>query len=198
MGATFDIEDQRALQAAFDAIANKALARATRTTLNRTATSVRSQISRRVRDTINLKASDIKDAVSIERARGSRVDRMKATVTIKDIPIPLEKYGARPRRIKTSRGIRTAASVKVKKSGSRRVIPGAFFAPLKFGSGLGLFGRRNKTDRRTKKLYGPSIRQLFKSKRFYKPILDFAAQQYRKEFEARYQEFLKQELGKVK
>lgn len=196
MGGKFSVEDNAAIAAFFEKIGKKALARATKNSLNKTAVSVRAQISIKAREEITLKASDIKDAVQIERAKGSNPEQMRATVTIEDQPIPLEQYGGRPRTVKTNRGPRIGVTVKVKKSGTRAVVGRGFIAAMRYSKGI--FVRRADGSREVKRAYGPSIRQLFQAEDFARSIMEYAAKRFESEFASSYQEFLRQEMSKGK
>lgn len=64
--------------------------------------------------------------------------------------------------------VQAGASVKVKRSGNRKRMPGAFFLPLRRGAGklggngMGVFIRTGKGKADIKHLYGPSVDQIFR------------------------------------
>lgn len=120
------------------------LVKAGQRAINRAAAAANTELSRRVRARVNLKASSIKDVVTITRASGATV---RATMKVKTKGISLREYGAR----QVARGV----SVRVLKDEGRKVVDGAFFVE-KFGGHV--FMRKGKERKPIQKLFGPSVR----------------------------------------
>ena len=95
-----------------DAATNKAAARA----LNRAATTVRAEASREIRKEYNIKASEIRKEMSIQRATPSR---LVSAVKAKGRRLTLLRFNARQNR--------TGVAVTIKK-GRRQTIKSAFIA----------------------------------------------------------------------
>ena len=101
-----------------DAATNKAAARA----LNRAATTVRAEASREIRKEYNIKASEIRKEMSIQRATPSR---LVSAVKAKGRRLTLLRFNARQNR--------TGVAVTIKK-GRRQTIKSAFIARGKGGN----------------------------------------------------------------
>jgi hypothetical protein len=98
--------------------------------LNRTATGVRTDVSRHIRSILNVRAQDVNKRLSIRRAaRGEGT----ADIVIGARGLPLLAFGAR----QTRKGV----SVKVLRRGGRKLVRGAFIATMKSGH-RGVFVRR--------------------------------------------------------
>lgn len=141
-------------------VADKAVTRA----LNKTAAQTRTEASKQIRAAgYNLKASVIKQAISIDRATAAQV---RASVRAIGKPIPIINYDARP--------VQNGVTVAVKNG--RKLLPGAWLLTLP-GGHRGVFERDpRKTPRRVKyqkdgkwtskvlpirEVYGPSIPAAF-------------------------------------
>jgi hypothetical protein len=140
--------------------------------INKTATSVRAEAARRVRETINLKAAEIKDAMTLTKAvDGAGFKDLKAVITVKGRPVPLVKFDAKARNVKSARGARVGVTVKVKKE--RKLVGGGFLATMKTGY-LGVFKRRGPGRSPIKQLFSSSIAEVFKSDDFLSGIKAFS------------------------
>lgn len=141
-------------------VRDKAVVRA----LNKTATQVKTQAAREIRDVgYNLKIGKIKQSIDIRRASKST---LVAVVKASGRPIGLINYAAR----------QTKSGVSVQVKGGRKVINGAFIATMPSGH-KGVFVRlgdaHKKVTRRgkvrwsglpIKELFGPSIPVAFLNK----------------------------------
>jgi len=163
-----------------DQIKTKAMVSA----LNKTATQTKNLATRLIRKSYLVKSEDLKDKIVIQKASKNRLTAMVISKK-KGGGIQLTKYSARM----TRKGL----SVKVKRSGGRSIIPGAFIgkdtafirtgekthAP-KQGYWAGKTIKRGERKgqpilrQRLKKLYGPSIADLMGSKEIETQLIKFA------------------------
>ncbi|MCF6147292.1 MAG: hypothetical protein E3K37_01390 [Candidatus Kuenenia sp.] len=158
------------------ALTRKAIVRS----LNRVGDQARTAASKQIREQYNVKAGDISKASKTIRAKASR---LQYKIFVRSGRLGLMKYGAR----KTNKG----ATVRIKKTGGRKLIPHSFIAPWKKGeSEQWVFLRdpklpkTHRTSRRKDKafylkdaearrsLFGPSITQLYANKKVAKKIRD--------------------------
>lgn len=121
-----------------------AVVRAQRRAINRTITSTRTFISKMVREDLALKAKTVKDSLTIKRA--SRGTNPVGKIDVQAKPISLKRYGART----TRKGV----TVKVTKSGGRKVVKGGFI-PGRLGGHV--FKRKSKSRLPIGKRFGPSV-----------------------------------------
>lgn len=119
--------------------------------LNRAARSAVAQTVKFIRETYNIKASDLKGEIKINRAS---VKDQRIQLRVSHKAIALVKYGAR----QTAKGV----SFKEKK-GERKSIESAFIATVGKGRHLGVFKRKTPKRFPIKELYGPSAMQLISS-----------------------------------
>jgi len=110
--------------------ATRALTRA----INRTLAGVRTDKTNEAAKVLNLKKTDIRNAVRINRATWSN---MAASVRRTGKPVPLAKF-------KGTRQVRRGVSVLVKIGGQRTVLPHAFIATMRSGH-VGVFWRKDDT-----------------------------------------------------
>jgi hypothetical protein len=134
-------------------VCDKAVVRA----INKTASQVKVQASREIRDAgYRIKVAKIKSAISLRRANRTEI---AATLKANGRPIGLINYGAR----------QTKAGVSVQVKSGRKIIKGAFIATMPNGH-QGVFVRKGPKHQKTQKngktvwsglpideLYGPSI-----------------------------------------
>jgi len=165
-------------------LTEKAMVRA----LNRTATTVRAEAARRIRERYNLKSRVLKDQIRIRNATKAE---LRAVVQASGRPIPLVEFDARSGA--------TGATVRV--SRVRKPVAHAFIATMKSGH-RGVFlrvekGSRKYRNQRVRKggsdlpvaeLFGPSLPQAFTSKQVMDAIVAAARERFPKAFEqeARY------------
>lgn len=119
--------------------------------LNRAARSAVAQTVKFIRETYNIKASDLKDEIKVNRAN---ISNQRIQLRVSHKAIALVKYGAR----QTAKGI----SFKEKK-GERKFVKSAFIATVGKGRHLGVFKRKTSKRFPIKELYGPSAMQLISS-----------------------------------
>lgn len=89
--------------------------------LNKTLPKTRTEIIRTVRAELNLKASDVRERITILRASPGK---LRASIRVSRKAIPLVKYNARQTRLGASVGVR---------KGSRQTILHSFLATMKSG-----------------------------------------------------------------
>ncbi len=115
--------------------------------LNRTSTTVKTAMSRMVRQELNLRAKDINALVRVQRAsRQSHV----VTITVLGRSVPLIDYAAR----QTARGV----TVKVKRQGGRKLVEGAFIATMRSGH-RGVFKRKGARRLPIRELFSTAVVQ---------------------------------------
>ena len=112
---------------------------------NRTATGTRTQVSKRVREKIRVKASVVKDHTKILKATPLKPE---ARVEVEGFPLPLSAFGPR----QTKRGV----TVGIEKGKKRQLKEGAFFSTMKSGH-KGVFKRQGKDRLPIDEKYGPNI-----------------------------------------
>lgn len=138
--------------------------------LNRSLTTVRAEASKEIRSVLNLPASRTKDAISVHRASPAT---HVAAIRIAGRQIPLSQFtGTR----QTKKGV----SVKVKKTGSREVIPGTFLARMASGH-VGVFWRRKGSTHRGALRSSPKHRVTYRPELAIDERFSLAVQQVLKE-----------------
>ena len=152
--------------------------------INKTAIQTKNLATRLIRKGYLVKASNLKDKILIKRASKNRLEAQVISIK-KGGGILLTDYSVRM----TKKGM----SVKVKKSGGRKIIPDAFIGQ---GKPFQRYGERNYTPRKgywagktikrgeragqpilrqkTKILYGPSIADLMGSGNIYNELVKFS------------------------
>jgi hypothetical protein len=151
-------EAQRAELADVLAGVKNGAAKASAAAINRTLTTGRSRIVRRVRAEVNIKAKDAREAVRIRKATAAGTP--EGFIVLSKRPIPLYDFGAKPGK----RGV----SVKVRKRAGREVLRGTFVAAMRSGH-KGVFERKlvgGPGGRRVGRLpiverHGPSLLGVF-------------------------------------
>lgn len=144
-------------------VSPKAIQRAAARALNKAMTSTRAEASRRVREELSLKAGDIKKELTVEKAKaGDGLRNMRSTLVVSNRPVDLHKFGARARKVKSTRGPRIGVTVKVKDV--RKLVVGGFIAKMRSGK-VGIFKRDGATTStgksRIKLLYSTRVRDVF-------------------------------------
>lgn len=126
--------------------------------LNHTATEHRRDTAAEIYRDVRLGKRYITDKLKIRKAR---FNRLQASVETPAQGLQLSRYGAQPLK-------RGGVSVHVKRSGSRRRLPGAFLVTFKNGTkgvyirtGPGKWGSFENTEL----LYGPSVSQVYDMER---------------------------------
>lgn len=178
MGVVINVDFTQALtnNKKLQALTRKAIVRS----LNRVGDQARTAASKQIREEYNVKAGDISKASKTIRAKASR---LQYKIFVRSGRLGLLKYAAR----QTKKGV----TVQVKKGEGRKLIPHSFIVPWRKGeSEQWAFLRDPKlpkihrTSRRKDKalylkavearraLFGPSITQLYASKKVAKKIRD--------------------------
>lgn len=148
-------------------IREKAIVRA----LNRTADSVKTAASRKLRETYAIKKRDIDDAMFIRRAWKGR---LSASIVAYGSAIPVYDFNAKWRRSYTG------ARFTIKK-GQRKTLKGTFTARMDSGH-IGVFERvpgqqmLKKNKEQIREIFTASIPRLFGSKNIYRAIRQVAGE----------------------
>ena len=156
----FTFDDSQA-QRAIDELGKRATPAIIRA-LNRTAGSVRTQLSRDIAADISLKVGTVRDELKV---RPAREDNLTAAVSVSGSKIPLAKFGATGPMPSRGRG-----TVSARIGGARKRYPGRFLAQMRSGH-IGVFGRIAPSTRRSAgawgknlpiaELFGPSLPHVF-------------------------------------
>lgn len=149
--------------------------------LNRTASSVRTEASREIRQRYNLKASVIKANMRIVKATRSR---LVAEIVATGKRIPLIEFGARavnPWNVAGRSHRRRGGGVSAAVTKTRRLFKGAFIAVMPSGH-RGVYLRQGE-GRKIRQLMGISIPKAMVERQVNATLAKFAAQRFRIEFE---------------
>lgn len=148
-----DVEELKVLMSALEPDSRiKALVRA----MNKTAKGVRTDISREIRQRVNIKAGDVKDGIKLWTANSSRPS---VRITISGNRRRLILFGARQ--------TKTGVSVQVYKANGRKIIPHAFISKGKGSGQENVFWRIKGGDGRLvgrypiRKKYGLALPEAF-------------------------------------
>lgn len=161
-------------------VADKALARANVSAINKTAVSTRAFAVKKVSQEYRLTQKRVRSELKISRATPWR---QEAKIHGSGAPgIPLFEFAPTPKRVPStlrlkSGGYSPKRGIKVMvRKGSRKIVEGAFIAQMRSGH-VGVFQRRMETGEKLpiKELYGPSPIRILDSDRYAIPIDDFAA-----------------------
>ena len=120
--------------------------------LNRVGQGVKTEASKKVRETYDIKAGDVKRYGNI-RITKANVGRLQLLLTSRGPNIPLIRFKTRPSKPPARQPKVLTASVK--KSGGKP-IPGAFVAAMRSGH-IGVFKRSGKSRTPIGELYGPAV-----------------------------------------
>lgn len=147
--------------------------KAMRATLNDLSSAINTQVSKEIRERYTLPSARIKQGIDIKKAVGNN---MRAILTFSGKPPGLQHYRAIQtlvnvqrkiskgsiitKRLKRARQMMKGVSVEVIK-GRRKVVRGAFLATTGKG-GIGVWHRKGKERLPILRLFGPSIRGMFK------------------------------------
>lgn len=158
---------RRALAGLSEATSRTAIIRS----LNRAVDAGKTEAVRVTRDELALKAASVREAIRIRKGSTSL---LSAAIIIDPKPVPLIDYSAR----QTQKGV----TVRVKKSGGRGLVRGAFIATMRSGH-TGVFSRTSKTGVVSKRLpirelFSTSVRQFFKRASAVKRVTTRAAEAF--------------------
>jgi hypothetical protein len=137
--------------------------------LNRAATTVRAEASRRIRDRYNLKVSVIKNDLRLVRARRGELE---AQVIARGAPIPLIQFGARQ--------TRAGVSVQVVRSNPRSILRRVFVARMKSGH-VGVYERRGKSRLPIDERYTIGVPTMFAQRQIISALRGVAGERFRRE-----------------
>ena len=130
----FSFKNFEEVEAAFDP---KIVTKAVNATIPRTMRKARTNVSKEIRKTYNVKAKTIKDTVRLESRKTS--EETVSILSYRGGALPVDRFGTRVRSVSSTRGRRVGVSAKVKKGGRRGIVSGGF--PLR--------GRTGPTMQRT-------------------------------------------------
>ena len=136
--------DIRKAQKGLDDLGRKVFPAALAAAINKTERFARIAASKEIRKEYNIKAADVKKTISFKRASKNR---LRAEFASKGTRISLAKFGAR----QTKKGV----TVKVKKTGGRKLIKAAFLSTMPSGH-KGVFHRMK--DWKKKEISGKKSR----------------------------------------
>ena len=136
--------------------------------LNRTATTVRAQASRKIRERYNLKAGVIKAQMKVLKATRSR---LVAQIVAAGRRIPLIEFSAR----------QTGKGVTARVTRARRLYRGAFITTMRSGH-TGVFLRLGPERLPIKQLVGISIPKAMAERRIHAALAKLAAERFAIEF----------------
>ncbi len=154
--------------------------------VNRTAAGVKTDISRNIRDKYFIKASDIKQSISLKRAFVGK--NSVAEIKSKGKAIPLYFFQVTPKQ-RTKPRPKIGVAARVKKGGSKKKIPGSFIAHSRGRTGV--YIRKGKERIPIKQLYGPSIPQMIGNPQIIEKIEKGAINRLEKNLEHELNRFFK-------
>lgn len=176
-----------------------ALKKATVSALNKTIVSERAEAVRLIRKDFNVKASDVRNALTISKANAGRLE---ARMFGDGSPgIPLYDFSPAPKSAPSTRrrgkGYTPAKGISVMVTkGNRKRITGAFVARMKSGH-IGVFQRvegkftRDRKRQAISEKFGPSPIRILESDRYAIPLDDFASETLDKNMQHEAEFFLK-------
>ena len=164
-------EVQRQLDKLREDVAKQATARA----INRTLEQARTAMSREIRAEFNIPARKVNDALRVNRASFRdglfRIEGSLESPTKRGRSLNLINFDAR----QTSKGV----TVKVKKGGPRKLIPGAFIA----NDGRTVFRRVGKSRLPIKALQTIDVAQMFNTRRINAKVVQVMKERFPTIFE---------------
>lgn len=153
--------------------------RALNIAIGRAARKTRTTVSQEVRKIYNVKARDVSRTVKLKRIRrGSNV--AAALLEYTGPRLPLDKFGLRQRYVKSARGRRRGISVKVKKTGPRKIVRGAFAANV---NGIKAFKREGAKRLPINRLTTVSLPQMVARQQVVDAAIERSGQELGVEFE---------------
>ena len=145
--------------------------------LNRTAPQAFTAGSKEVRKEYNVKAKDINKAKQIQKANFSN---LYAVIKIVGARFKVLSFAARE--------VKKGVTVKIKKSGGRKLIPGAFKASMRYGPGI--FKRHGKARGPVQELKTISIPVVFHTKKVMAAIQKTVAERISHNFNEAYKFYI--------
>lgn len=152
-------------------VKSKALVR----TLNRTATTVRAEASRQIRERYNLKSASAKERILV---RNATAETLKAVIAASGRPIPIAEFSAR----QSSRGARFTII-----KGKPQTLAHAFVATMRSGH-RGVYQRRGSKRLPIAEKYTIGVPQMFTQRKILAALVTVAEERFPRVFEqeARY------------
>ncbi len=136
----------------------KVTANAKRSTINLILRKSRVQTVQEVRKVYNIKSGDMKKAMVITRASNQKQEGL---IKIKGTRLPLDRFAARKRVVKTGRGKRVGVTVRVKKSGGRKLVRQGFQGKLRNSGKVTVFKRVGRARLPIRRLTTTSPAKMF-------------------------------------
>jgi len=161
----------------------KSLARALKKAGGDALRTMRTEATRYVRGRKQIKAREIRKALSLRFPTVSEISGLEWTMYVKSIPIPMVEY--------PHRQVRKGVSVGINRGSSRKLVKSAFVATMKSGH-QGIFLRRGKARLPIDELFSSKVRDAFNDNEMV-PWLFAATQQ---KFSESFDRLLPLELGK--
>lgn len=119
--------------------------------INRVSQGMRTEAVKKVRETYQVKAGDVRKTIKITKASPARLEMLMVS---RGSSLPLIKFRTTPRNVPTRQP--RVLKAQVKKSGGKKPIPGAFVAKMRSGH-VGVFMRSSKKRLPVNELYGPAV-----------------------------------------
>ena len=151
----------------------KFLKRAEVATLKSVRGKTATRISKSVRGRYNVTAR----AIAARLKLGMSSNDTEATLAYRGTRIGLVNFSAQFRRVKTSRGKRQGATVRVHKANGRKLVKGGFIAQGA-GGNVHVFKRVGKSRSPIKALKGPSVPQMVKQSQVEKDAQELIQTEY--------------------
>jgi len=155
--------------------------------LNRTIEGVRTDVTREVTRTYDIKARDVRAVMKIKK---SDIASLRASLSGAGNPIPLINFRVSPNKPGAQKA-GTALRVSVKRSGGK-VISGAFVAQMKSGH-VGVFVRKDKKRLPVQELYGPAVPQMMGGDKVQQAVLAGAEDRFPKRLDHEIERLLSKE-----
>lgn len=163
--------DTRPLSNVLSGISKATGRTALRRSLNRAGKAMETQTIREVRNEVTLKARDVRKAIRRPTLRaGSGSAAVEIGVSLR--PVPIASFQARQ--------VRKGVSVKIKKSGGRKVIPRTFKATMKSGH-EGVYRRKTNKRLPIQELFSTSAGSTIREREILRRIQARGSEQFRKD-----------------
>ena len=131
----------------------RALRNANRSAINKVLAKAKIATSKAVRGVYNIKAGELNKVIKIRRASNQR---FQGVISVRTSKTSLIKFAARPRKVNKKIGV----TVKVKKSGSRKLVIGGFIGTAIISESKQIFVRTGINRLPIEKKYTISVSQM--------------------------------------
>lgn len=138
--------------------------------INRVGQGVKTEASRKIRETYRIRSSDVSKYGNIRVTRASP-ERMQLLLTSRGRNIPLIRFATSPNKPPDKQPKVLKASVK--REGGRKPIPGAFVARMRSGH-VGVFERAGKSRTPIEEKYGPAVPVMLNNPEITQHLMDEA------------------------